>query len=283
MAIRPPIEGRVARILNLRELAINRGTQDGVTQGMIFDVLDPKFEDITDPETGDVLGSVYRPKVQVRVFAVEERLALARTFKSKRVNLGGTGLGGLARAFEPPKWVERHETLKTNESTWQDLDESESIVKTGDPVVEALVIEGSAEPAGSRTLDFPEVARELVESFARWLESEGWETKEAVAAADYGGDLLAKRGKDELVIEVKSRRGPVGVPDLEQVIGWSVVHGEEPGRRYALVVGESGLTAEAAELARSRADMLDVYRARAGEGFENLNSLRALPPAEETT
>src|SRR5437867_1472509 len=118
MSERPPIEGRVARILNLRELAINRGSADGVREGMIFDVLDPKAEDIADPETGEVLGSVYRPKVQVKVFALEERLSLARTFHSTRVNLGGGGLGGLAKAFEPPKWIERHETLKTSESTW---------------------------------------------------------------------------------------------------------------------------------------------------------------------
>ena len=38
----------------------------------------------------------------------------------------------------PPKYVNRPETLKTEEKTWEDLDETKSYVKTGDPVVEVL-------------------------------------------------------------------------------------------------------------------------------------------------
>ena len=119
---------------------------------MVFDVLDPKAENIEDPETGEVLGSVYHPKVQVKAFLVEPRLSLARTFKSRRVNVGGTGaLTGLAGAFQPAKWVVQHETLKTRESTWEDIDESQSYVKTGDPVVEARE-QPEGEESGVRTL-----------------------------------------------------------------------------------------------------------------------------------
>ena len=34
--------------------------------------------------------------------------------------------------------VTRQETLKTSEKTWEDLDEKESYVKTGDPVVQII-------------------------------------------------------------------------------------------------------------------------------------------------
>jgi hypothetical protein len=138
---RAPIEGRVAKILNARELVINRGSDDGVERGMRFEVLDPKLEDITDPSTGESLGGIDRPKVSVEVTRVAERLAIARTFRSKRRNIGGTGnfgLSSLAKQFEPPKYQTRYETLKTDESTWEDLDESKSFVKTGDPVREIV-------------------------------------------------------------------------------------------------------------------------------------------------
>ena len=131
-----PIRGRVAKILDSRHLVLNRGSEQGVTPGMRFAVLDPNAENIKDPETLEVIGSLERTKIEVEVYSVEEGIALARTFKRKRRNVGGTGLAlaGLSRALEPPKYVESVETLKTNESTWEDLDESESLVKTGDPV-----------------------------------------------------------------------------------------------------------------------------------------------------
>jgi hypothetical protein len=140
---RQAIEGSVAKILTARELVINRGSADGVERGMKFEVLDPKLEDITDPDTGESLGGIDRPKVVVEVTRVADRLAIARTYRHKRVNVGGTGgfLSGasaLAKQFEPPRYVTRYETLKTDEATWEDLDESRSFVKTGDPVREVI-------------------------------------------------------------------------------------------------------------------------------------------------
>lgn len=106
---------------------------------MYFDVLDPKGEDITDPDTGEVLGSVERPKVRVQVVKVEDKLSVAATFRKKEVNIGGRAnlnVTGLAEMFMPPKIVTKYETLKTPEKTWEDMDENESYVKTGDPVVQ---------------------------------------------------------------------------------------------------------------------------------------------------
>jgi hypothetical protein len=133
------IRAKVARILNSRELAITVGSKDGVVVGMYFDVLDSKGEDITDPDSGAVLGSIDRPKVRVQVTAVQEGLSVASTFKKKQVNLGGRGLMGghnLSDLFLPPKYVTKYETLKTDEKTWEDLSEAESYVKTGDRVVQ---------------------------------------------------------------------------------------------------------------------------------------------------
>ncbi len=134
-----PIRGRVARILNSREVVINIGSRRGVVIGMRFDVMATTGENITDPDTGELLGSVERPKVRVEITKVQEKLAVASTYKETRVNVGGQGLRlGMSDLFMPAKWVTKHETLKTDEQTWEDLHEMDSYVKTGDPVVEVL-------------------------------------------------------------------------------------------------------------------------------------------------
>jgi hypothetical protein len=141
------IRGKVARILNSRELALNIGSSHGVEVGMYFDVLDPKGENITDPDTGETLGSVERSKVRIKVIRVMENLSVASTFKRKKSNIGGSGLsspfdlGGssLSKLFLPPEYVVQYETLRTQEKTWEDLSEEQRYVKTGDPVVQVMV------------------------------------------------------------------------------------------------------------------------------------------------
>lgn len=137
-----PLRGKVARILDTRHLVINLGSKHGVIVGMYFDVLDPKGEDIRDPDTGEVLGSIERPKVRVQVVKAEERLSVAATFRKKTSIFGGrAGIAvpqGLAELFLPQKRVTTYETLKTTEKTWEDLEESESFVKSGDPLVQVL-------------------------------------------------------------------------------------------------------------------------------------------------
>ena len=137
------IRGKVARILNSRELVIKLGTEQGIELGMLFDVLDPKGEDIKDPDTGDILGSVERPKVRVKVNKLQDRICVASTYKKTDVNVGGSGvgIGGFANYLMPPKWITKYETLKTEEKTWEDLSEEESYVKIGDPVIQAIDIE----------------------------------------------------------------------------------------------------------------------------------------------
>ena len=138
-----PIRGKVARILNSREIAINVGSDHGVRLDMHFDIMDQELQDITDPDTGALLGSIERPKVRVKIVVVQHKLSLASTYKTKTVNVGGAGLGlsGLSQALMPPKWITIPETLKTEEKTWESLDEKQSFVKIGDPVVQVFPVE----------------------------------------------------------------------------------------------------------------------------------------------
>ncbi len=75
--IKETAHGKVSRILNTQEIAMNIGTTHGVTVGMYFDVIDTNHQDITDPDTGEVLGYIDRPKVRMKVTHAQEKLSVA--------------------------------------------------------------------------------------------------------------------------------------------------------------------------------------------------------------
>lgn len=141
-----PIRGKVARLLNAREIVINKGTTDGVVVGMYFDVMDVNEADIVDPDTGESLGSIERSKISVKIIHVQEKLSVAATYRSERVNLGGSGvdleaaigLGPVARALMPPKWVTKYETFEIRGDSLTPFEEKNSLVKIGDPVVQII-------------------------------------------------------------------------------------------------------------------------------------------------
>jgi hypothetical protein len=135
-----PIRATVAEILNKRELVITAGSEDGVTPGMKFAVLNRKGVDVKDPDTGAVLGSVDIPKVLLEAVRIQSHLAVARTYRKETKNVGGAGpdLSSLA-LFRPPQLVEITETLQLSEKPYEEeLAEEESYVKRGDPVVQVL-------------------------------------------------------------------------------------------------------------------------------------------------
>lgn len=123
------IRGKVARVLNEREVAINVGSAKGVVVGMYFDVIED--EEIRDPDTREVLGSIDRPKVGLQVTHVQEKLSVAitRTWSLKL-----------------PKWITEYETLKKE---WTGIDENDSRVKVGDPVVQVIEERVEQEKANS--------------------------------------------------------------------------------------------------------------------------------------
>jgi len=135
------IEAKVARILTVRELVLNRGSDAGVQVGMRFAILNPKGQQILDPDTKEVLGNVELPKTFVKVITVDSKLSVARTFREFKTPAVRGALDSLATitAFMTPSSPEKIEieTLKTDEKKLKDeLDERESYVKTGDPAVQ---------------------------------------------------------------------------------------------------------------------------------------------------
>ncbi|WP_445166765.1 hypothetical protein ACTXG7_23455 [Mycolicibacterium sp. Dal123E01] len=74
------IAGQVALVEDDHTLVINRGTEAGVTVGMVFAVSSALGAVITDPETGRELGRLNREKLRVRVFDAQPLFARAHTF-----------------------------------------------------------------------------------------------------------------------------------------------------------------------------------------------------------
>ncbi|EHB56409.1 hypothetical protein MycrhDRAFT_3603 [Mycolicibacterium rhodesiae JS60] len=74
------ITGQVALVEDDHTLVINRGTEAGVTVGMVFAVSSGQGPVITDPETGRELGRLNREKLRVRVFDAQPLFARAHTF-----------------------------------------------------------------------------------------------------------------------------------------------------------------------------------------------------------
>ncbi len=138
-----PIRGKIAKVLNSREVAINVGEEQGVEVGMVFDILAPNGDVIRDPDTHAELGFVEQAKSRVKVTRAYEKFAVASTFRSREVNVGGKGLLSLplGSAFDPPKWETRYETLKIEggfEAAAEEMGEHESYVSRGDPVVQVV-------------------------------------------------------------------------------------------------------------------------------------------------
>lgn len=122
------IHAKVARILNSTDLALNKGAEDGVEEGMKFAVLSDAGQDIRDPDTGEILDSIQVAKTVVKIIHVAPRSSIGRTFR-KRVSTGIFSSLGQGST--------RHETLASDESrVQQELDPKEAKVKVGDLALE---------------------------------------------------------------------------------------------------------------------------------------------------
>jgi hypothetical protein len=136
----PKVEGRVAQILNARELVINLGSKHGVTKGMKFSVLSESPMEIHDPATNELLDVIDREKVRVQASEVRERITVCRTYRTTKV--GGRGgltaslaaIEGMRRLMEPEQTVV--ETLRVQDAQLPPpLKAEESYVKVNDRVV----------------------------------------------------------------------------------------------------------------------------------------------------
>lgn len=127
------VSGKVAGILNERELTINIGSKDGVIVGMKFKILAESPLEVRDPENDELLGVVDREKVRVKASEVYDRFSVCRTYVTHTTE-GFVPLNAARLLLEPPRTVV--ETLKADDRSFPPpLPEEESYVKRGDRVV----------------------------------------------------------------------------------------------------------------------------------------------------
>ena len=123
-----PVKGKVAKILNSREIVINKGADDGVKTGMRFDIQEQEII-ITDPDSKENLGRLIHPKISVQIMDVEPRFSIARTFETFRVP------NPEARHFPTAtSYIPRSKKFRTEDSS--DFREDSVYVSVGDTVVE---------------------------------------------------------------------------------------------------------------------------------------------------
>lgn len=124
------IRAKVARVLNTTDLALNKGSAAGVEVGMRFAILSDKGENITDPDTNEVLDSVDIAKTLVKIVSVTEKLAVGRTFRSTENTRSISSMFAMTES-------QRHETLRTDERRLQqELDPKDSFIKIGDAAIQ---------------------------------------------------------------------------------------------------------------------------------------------------
>ena len=58
------------------QIVINRGTREGVTQGMLFDV--GEIEELVDPDTGEVLDSDMTTVAELEAVKVKEKITYCK-------------------------------------------------------------------------------------------------------------------------------------------------------------------------------------------------------------
>ena len=136
------IKAKVAKIVDVRTLVINKGLSSGVKIGDKFRILSNRGRDIVDPDNGEKLGELKIEKVRVEVISVEEQFSITKTYEYDEVNTGGIGSGitRVAGLMSPPKYERRYKTLRTEDSGYEELSEEESFVKVGD-IAELIVSE----------------------------------------------------------------------------------------------------------------------------------------------
>ena len=140
------IEGKVAEILNEREVLINKGSESGVEQGMTFRVTTPDIP-VRDPDTDEMLGTFNRDKIGIKATEVYPKFSVGRTYETYIVKSGlamvGETLSETVKQLSGD--ARRVRTLRIGGgSSLVPLTEVESLVKVGDKVVQDNLIPESA-------------------------------------------------------------------------------------------------------------------------------------------
>ena len=127
-----PIQAKVAKILSIRELIINKGENDGVKVGMVFKIVAKDSLEIFDPESNKSLGFYDREKIKVKVTQVLDNMAVCSTFKENDDGL----LVFKSRSLSSLMSKDDNPTLKAADTSIPEpLPEKDSYINIGDSAI----------------------------------------------------------------------------------------------------------------------------------------------------
>lgn len=78
------IEGKVAKIIDVYTVVINRGKEDGVEDDMRF-IIYEKGDEIIDPDTDESLGVFEYIKMKVKIVNVNDKISTAKSDEKYQV------------------------------------------------------------------------------------------------------------------------------------------------------------------------------------------------------
>jgi hypothetical protein len=136
-----PLSGKVAALINERDVAINIGAGSGIMVGDVFSIKSSSPIEITDPDTGELLDSINEEKIQVIVIEIKAKYSICSTFRvrsrGQKQSLGlDTSLSQAVLSYVEQFNVTKRETLKYPLfDKPKPISEEESVVKIGDAAV----------------------------------------------------------------------------------------------------------------------------------------------------
>jgi hypothetical protein len=132
-----PIQGKVAAILNERDLVINKGLSDGVSEGMAFQVTQPDVP-IRDPDSGANLGVLVRDKIKVRVVELHPHFSVAKTYETYSARVPSEIQQVLSQRLGRTVTRVRKILNESSEQDGETIGMEGSTVNIGDPVVQIV-------------------------------------------------------------------------------------------------------------------------------------------------
>ena len=130
------IEGKVAKIINVYTVVINRGREHGVEDGMRFIIYD-QGEDITDPDSGESLGRFENVLMKVKVVNVNEKISTATSDETFDITTNPSILSSFS--YLQPSTRTEFKRLPLDKETMDGLTKSKKeVIKIGDLVRQIL-------------------------------------------------------------------------------------------------------------------------------------------------
>ena len=78
---------KIVKIIDEYQVIINGGSNHGVNISDNFQILDEKGSEVTDPETGEVIGHLDLIKDTIQVANVFEKMSICENIKTRQINV----------------------------------------------------------------------------------------------------------------------------------------------------------------------------------------------------